>query len=77
MFHHGFEWPEKVREQFWARVEASGFFSVATTNGRPWIVYMTGAFSTELLADIERILSVIGALAKTHPSPPPMSSPEG
>lgn len=69
MFHHGFEWPEKVRDQFWTQLEASGFFSVATTDGRPWIVYMTTAFSRELVADIERVLSVIGGLAKAHPAP--------
>lgn len=70
MFHHGFEWPEKIREQFWGRMETSGFFSVATTNDRPWIVYMTAAFSRQLLVDIEQILSRIGALAKAHPAPP-------
>jgi hypothetical protein len=69
MFHHGFEWADKVRDQFWTKVEASGFFSAATTDGRPWIVYMTAAFTRDLLGDIERILSVIGALAKAHPPP--------
>jgi hypothetical protein len=70
MFHHGFEWPEKVRDKFWSQVEVSRFFTAATTGGRPWIVYMSAAFTREVLVDIERVLTVIGALAKAHPAPP-------
>lgn len=69
MFHYGFEWPVRFRERFWKQVERSGYFSVATTDGRPWVVYMSAAFIKELLLDVERILSAIGALARAHPVP--------
>lgn len=63
MFHNGFEWPEERRDSFAKRIARegwNGWFSSATTNGDPWIFYMTQEFIAQCLALIDELVIAAG-----------------
>ncbi|MCY4474265.1 MAG: hypothetical protein OXC83_02395 [Chloroflexi bacterium] len=59
MFHHGFEWPSDIRNNFAQRLEKSGWpskwFSRASTKGDPWMFYVTDTFINHCIETIEKI----------------------
>lgn len=64
MFHHGFEWPVEERERFARRIQNEGWpndwFSIATTNGKPWIISLTDNFIRHCSKTVEDVLQAIG-----------------
>lgn len=68
MFHCGFEWPVEERTRFDNRIVQAGWpgewFSRATSDGAPWIFYMTGALVGRSLDIIEEIISGLGAFSR-------------
>jgi hypothetical protein len=72
MFHLGFEWPIKERTSFNNRIRNENWdnwFSVATSDGKPWIFYMTQTFVLKCVHEIDELLSAIGRFAEDLPSP--------
>lgn len=63
MFHFGFEWPSKELEHFEEQVETSGWpgdwFSVATSDDRPWMFYMSPEFIDHCLELVEQVVKGI------------------
>ena len=68
MFHLGLEWPNEDRERFAKRITGEGWpsdwFSMATSNGKPWILYMSDEFIEHCLSTIDRVLEVIGLFVR-------------
>ena len=69
MFHLGFEWPLIEREKFQQRIAAwpSDWFATANEGGKPWIFYLTDTFVLHCLDSIDKVLSGLGAFARTKP----------
>lgn len=73
MFHFGFEWPLKERTSFNKRIleeNWDNWFAVATTDGKPWIFYMTKTFISKCLEEIDELLIAVGKFAEDLPNPP-------
>lgn len=68
MFHHGFEWPVEARERFAGRIQTQGWptdwFSVATSDGRPWIFSLSDKFIRHCNRTIEDVLQAIGGFVR-------------
>ena len=64
MFHHGFEWPLEERRRFNKRLNESGWppdwFSKATSDGKPWVFYMSSVFIEHCLVRTAQIITGIG-----------------
>ncbi len=64
MFHCGLEWPSDQREKFQTRIMQSGWpsnwFSVATSNEKPWVFYLTDTFIELCLDTVEEVITGIG-----------------
>lgn len=64
MFHNGFEWPFEARQKFIARISSekwsNNWFSQATTNDEPWIIYMSDVFIDHCLLMIDKVLEGVG-----------------
>ncbi len=63
MFHCGFEWPIEERHRFWNRnineKWPSNWLNSATSDGEPWIIYLTDDFVTHCINSIEQIINGI------------------
>ncbi len=63
MFHCGFEWPIEERSRFWNRnineKWPSSWLSAATSDGEPWVIYLTDDFITHCINHIEKIINGI------------------
>jgi hypothetical protein len=66
MFHCGFEWPIEKRRKFnnqkakWP----SDWFSIASSDNKPWIFYVSDMMIEHCLERIDRVLRGIGAFAR-------------
>jgi hypothetical protein len=70
MFHGGFEWSLAQRDQFEKQIAErrwDRFFESATTNGKPWIFYLTDEAIAEMPTRMEAILDGMGRFAKSLP----------
>ena len=58
MFHHGLEWPQTQRKAFADRLSdwPEGWFSSSTSDGEPWMFYMSGEFISHCLDTVEDVL---------------------
>ena len=58
MFHHGFAWPQSQRQAFADRLRdwQDGWFDSATSDGEPWIFYMSPGFISHCIDTIEDVL---------------------
>ena len=69
MFHHGLEWPTAVRQKFQARIVAAAWpadwFSSATTDGMPWMFYMSQGFIDHCINTADKILEAFSRLIET------------
>lgn len=65
MFHLGFEWPMEERIKFDKRVRSgewpANWFHKSTTDGEPWIFYMSADFVQHCLTTIDEVLEGVGA----------------
>jgi hypothetical protein len=69
MFHGGFEWPKNDCTSFARTIEReqwNEWFSFATRNDEPWIVYMTEPFINHCLDVLHKLLDAFGAYCKAH-----------
>jgi hypothetical protein len=68
MFHLGFEWPDGERDTFAHRIASEGWspgwFSQATSDGKPWVFYMSDAFVQHCLDRVDSIFSGFGAFVR-------------
>jgi hypothetical protein len=64
MFHNGMEWPEERAAEFerFLGEWPAGWFTSARSGDRPWIFYMTQAFTDDGLALLERFVDGVGAM---------------
>jgi hypothetical protein len=64
MFHNGMEWPEDKATAFdkFAKECPAGWFTSARRGDRPWIFYMTGAFTDDCLALLARFTENVGTI---------------
>lgn len=72
MFHLGFEWPINERANFNNRIlneNWDNWFSMATSDGKPWIFYMTQTFISKCIQEIDELLSAVGRFAEDLPCP--------
>ena len=65
MFHCGFEWPLEERRRFDERLMNEphwppDWFSKATSDGEPWIFYMSSVFIEHCLVRTDQIITGIG-----------------
>lgn len=63
MFHHGFEWPMDERHNFAKCKEdwPDDWFSVSTSDGKPWIFYMSDTFIDKWILVTQQIIkSIVG-----------------
>ena len=58
MFHRGFEWPPRQRQAFAERLDEwpDGWFDSATSDGKPWIFYMSPEFIFHCIDTVEDVL---------------------
>jgi hypothetical protein len=70
ILHLGFEWPDGDRKAFADRIPKEGWpadwFSQATSDGEPWMFYVTDAFVDHCLATVDQILDGLGAFVRRH-----------
>jgi len=66
MFHFGFEWPTVKRERFQKRTAAwpSDWFSMATSDHKPWVFYLTDTFIDHCSTIIDSVLSGVGVFVR-------------
>ena len=68
MFHNGFEWPMEERDKFENLIKKKTWpqewFQKSTTDGEPWIFYMSDSFIEHCLATIDQVLEGVGKYAK-------------
>jgi hypothetical protein len=71
ILHNGFEWPVAERESFANRIKSwpAGWFESATSNGQPWVWYMSDAFTARVVALIDEVLEAAGQHARLHYAP--------
>ena len=64
MFHNGFEWPMVEREKFGNAIRRnrwpSEWFTQSTTDGKPWIFYMSSEFIQHCFSTIDQVLEGVG-----------------
>jgi hypothetical protein len=64
MFHNGFEWPVDERNSFKQLIAnenwPDNWFSEATTDGKPWILYLSEEFIDHCLSTIDKVLDGFG-----------------
>ena len=64
MFHNGFEWPMIEREKFGNAIRRnewpSEWFTQSTTDGKPWIFYMSSEFIQHCFSTIDQVLEGVG-----------------
>ena len=64
MFHNGFEWPMVEREKFGNTIREnqwpSEWFTQSTSDGKPWIFYMSSNFIQHCFATIDQVLEGVG-----------------
>jgi hypothetical protein len=72
--HNGLEWPTVERARFIARIHHEHWeewFGQATTDGKPWIIYMSSSFVDHCLTFTEELLDGLGTFvldtARRHP----------
>jgi hypothetical protein len=75
-FHNGLEWPVADRDAFVGRVAQErwdGWFRWATSDNKPWVIYMTPEFVDHCLIFAEKLLDALGTfifdLATKHGDP--------
>jgi hypothetical protein len=75
-FHNGLEWPVEERDVFVGRVVQErwdGWFRWATSDNKPWVIYMTPEFIDHCLTFAEELLDALGTfvfeLARKHGDP--------
>jgi len=65
MFHNGFEWPIKERENFLNRITDckwnQNWFNQASSGGKPWIIYMTDEYIQHCSETVEIIIEAFGS----------------
>ena len=70
MFHNGFEWPPKERSRFEKTLQEkqwpSNWFSKSSSDGKPWIFYLSSDFIEQCLAMIDQVLEGVGAFLSQH-----------
>jgi hypothetical protein len=70
MFHHGLEWPKEERAKFERLIVEKGWpsdwFSRSTTNGEPWIIYMSEVLITHSLKRLDDTLDGIGLFIQSR-----------
>lgn len=68
MFHLGFEWPDADRGAFERRIVEDGWpqdwFSQATSDGKPWVFYLSDTFVQHCLATVDQIFAGLGAFVR-------------
>ncbi len=68
MFHHGFEWPADERSKFAKLILSENWpdswFKAATSDGNPWIYYMTETYISDCVSVTEQIIEAIGRFAR-------------
>ena len=66
MFHYGLEWPLDERERFDDQLSKwpNDWFLKATSDGAPWVFYMSPNFVTHCLDRMEQIISGIERFCK-------------
>lgn len=68
MFHCGFEWPVEERNRFVRRMRdenwPSDWFIQLTTDGKPWIFYLSDKFIEHCLSTVDQALDAIGAFVR-------------
>ena len=68
MFHNGFEWPIEERQNFENLIQERAWpqkwFEKSTSDGDPWIFYMSDSFIKHCLKTIDQILEGVGKYAK-------------
>ena len=71
VLHNGFEWPIDERESFANRVKTwpAGWFESATSNGRPWVWYLSDAFIERVVEFIDEVLDAAGQHVRLHFAP--------
>ena len=66
-FHLGLEWPADERSDFAARIEReqwTQWFRMATTDNKPWLIYMSSPFVDHCLDFTGRLLDGLGAFVQ-------------
>ena len=71
MFHCGFEWPLEERRRFDERLMNEphwppDWFSKATSDGEPWIFYMSSVFIEHCLVRADQIITGIGGFCNNR-----------
>ena len=68
MFHNGFEWPMEERRKFENLIQERAWpqkwFEKSTSDGEPWIFYMSDSFIEHCFETIVQVLEGIGKYAK-------------
>jgi hypothetical protein len=70
MFHMGLEWPLDSRKSFWEHATKKGwsdYFTISTTGGEPWIIYLSPGTIRALTPFVDRLIGQIGRFAKDLP----------
>lgn len=67
MFHSGFEWPQREREKFDARLREwpQDWFSKSESGGEPWVFYMSRSFIEHCIETIDGVLDGLGQYCKS------------
>jgi hypothetical protein len=70
MFHWGFEWPPEERDAFAKYIATekwpSDWFATATTDGKPWIFYLTDVFVDCCIERIGQVVNSFGAYVEAE-----------
>jgi hypothetical protein len=75
IMHNGFEWPPERRLSFasQARQWPTGWFESSSSDGKPWVWYMSEVFIARILAFIDEVLDAAGQHIRLHHVPEPNS----
>jgi hypothetical protein len=73
MFHEGFEWPDSERQAFERRIARDrwprDWFALATSDGKPWVFYLSDTFVVHCLTMVDQIFAGLGAFVRrTEPA---------
>ncbi len=70
MFHLGFEWPDTERNAFERRIAADGWpqdwFAQASSDGKPWVFYLSDTFVQHCLTMVDQIFAGLGAFVRQN-----------